>query len=303
MRLNRALGLASLTVALAANAAVAATVFDQLYPAKGGVPSLPYPFSALVDDLRARTGAEIQLGFIPLGRSLQRYGANPDYFTSPRIVLAVTANGKSGAPLRDRLFMGYQPAVGAVEIIAFDDATGHFRFRQVEDYRAEGRQTFTEIDEEACVSCHQSRAPIFAAPPWDETNANPRVMAMLPNAVQGLAIRQDFDGIDQFARSVQRANRLPAAVQLKHALVGKDPSESMADALAKAFPSGISISDPKIPNRDPIALVDEGLPPLQVLETEGVFNPETPRKLAPLWMPGMTAAEDALRLIEEAGIP
>src|SRR4051812_44228765 len=102
-QLNRALGLASLTLALAANTAAAATVFDQLYPAKDGELSLPYPFSALVDDLRARTGAEIQVGFIPAGRSLQRFAADPDYFSSPRIILAVPGNGTSAIPLRDRL--------------------------------------------------------------------------------------------------------------------------------------------------------------------------------------------------------
>jgi mono/diheme cytochrome c family protein len=297
-RLNRASGLASLTFALAANTAVAATVFDQLYPAKDGELSLPYPFSALVDDLRARTGAEIQVGFIPLGRSLQRFAADPDYFSSPRIILAVAGKGKSATPLRDRLFMGYQPAANAVEIIAFDEVKNQFRFLQVEDYRAEGRQTLTGIDEQTCVSCHQSRAPIFAAPPWDESNANPKVVAMLPGAVEGLAVRQDFDGIDQFARSVQRANRLAAAIGLKHALSTMSPSES----LIKAFPDGVSIIDPKIPNRDPVTLLNSGSPLLKVLQAEGVFDPETKRRPVSVWRPGLTAVEDATAVIEEAGV-
>lgn len=299
LRLNRALGLASLTLVLAANTAVAATVFDRLYPAKDGTLFLPYPFSALVDDLRARTGAEMQLGFIPLGRSLQRFAADPDYFTSPRIVLAVPGNGKATVPLRDRLFMGYQPAANAVEIIAFDEAKGQFRFLQVEDYRAQGRQVLTRIDEETCISCHQSRGPIFAAPPWDESNANPRVVAMLPGTVQGIAIRQDFDGIDQFARSVQRANRLAVAIELKHALSIESPSES----LTKAFPDGISIIDPKIPNRDPVTLLKSGSPLVEVLQAKGAFDPETKRNPVAVWMPGLTAAEDAAAVIEEAGIP
>lgn len=303
MRLNRALGLASLTLVLAANSAVAATVFDRLYPTKDGELSLPYPFSALVDDLQARTGAEIQLGFIPLGRSLQRFAADPDYFASARIILAVPGNGKSASSLRDRLFMGYQPAANAVEIIAFDDAKGQFRFLQVEDYRAQGRQVLTGIDEETCLSCHQSRGPIFAAPPWDESNANPMVVAMLPSAVEGLAVRQDFDGIDQFARSVQRANRLVVATQLKHALSIKDPSESFGGALTKAFPEGVSIIDPKIPNRDPVTLFKSGLPLLEVLQANGAFDPETKRRPVPVWTPGLTAGEDAVEMIEEAGTP
>jgi hypothetical protein len=303
LRFNRTLGLAALAFALAANMCAATTVFDQLYPARDGELSLPYPFSALIDDLRARSGAELQVGFIPLGRSLQRFAADPDYFASPRIILAVSGNGSSHLPLRDRLFMGYQPAVNAIEIIAFDDTAGQFRFLQIEDYRAESRQSFTAIDEATCVSCHQSRAPIFPASPWDETNANARIAAMLPTTVQGLAVRQDFDGIDQFSRSVHRANRLVTAAQLKRALSGKQPSEANVEVLAKAFPEGISIIDPKIPNRDPSVLLDPQLPLLAVLQAKGIFDPETPRRPHVQWLPGLTATDDAARLIEEADAP
>lgn len=299
MRFNRTLGLAALAFTLAAHAALATTVFDQLYPAKDGELSLPYPFSALVDDLRARSGAELQVGFVPLGRSLQRFAADPDYFASPRIILAVSANGVSQLQLRDRLFMGYQPAVNAIEVIAFDDAAGQFRFLQVEDYRGGGRQSFTAIDEATCVACHQSRAPIFPASPWDETNANPRIAAMLPKSFEGLLVRQDFDGMDQFSRSVHRANRLLVARVLKQAL----PTAVDTEILAKAFPDGLSIIDPKIPNRDPTVLVDEGRPLLEVLQAQGVFDPETKRSALIQWQPGLTAREDALRLIEEADAP
>jgi hypothetical protein len=303
LRSSRTLGLAALAFGLAANAPLATTVFDRLYPASGGELALPYPFSALVEDLRARGGAELQLGFIPLGRSLQRFAADPNYFTSPRIILAVSGNGASRPPLRDRLFMGYQPAVNAIEIIAFDDTAGRFRFLQVEDYGGESRQSFTAIDEETCISCHQSRGPIFPASPWDETNANPRIATLLPATVEGLSVRQDFDGIDQFSRSVHRATRLLAAMQLKRALLAKPPAEAADEALTKAFPQGISVIDPKIPNRDPSVLLDSQKPLLAVLQAEGVFDPETPRRPEALWMPGLTAVEDAERLIEEADIP
>lgn len=303
MRLNRTLGLAALAFTLAADAALATTVFDQLYPAKDGELSLPYPFSALVDDLRARSGAELQVGFVPLGRSLQRFAADPDYFASPRIILAVSGNGPSRLPLRDRLFMGYQPAVNAIEIIAFDDMAGQFRFLQIEDYRRGSRQSFAAIDEATCVACHQARAPIFPASPWDETNANPRIVAMLPKTFEGLSVRQDFDGMDQFSRSVHRANRLLVARELKLALPSKEPSETDTEILAKAFPDGLSIIDPKIPNRDPTLLVDEGRPLLEVLQARGVLDPETKRSALIQWQPGLTAREDALRLIEEADAP
>jgi hypothetical protein len=303
LRSSRTLGLAALIFALAANAALATTVFDQLYPAKDGELALPYPFSALVQDLRARGGGELQLGFIPLGRSLQRFAADPNYFTSPRIILAVSGNGLSKLPMRDRLFMGYQPAVNAIEIIAFDEAAGRFRFQQIDNYGGDSQPSLTAIDEATCVSCHQSRGPIFPASPWDETNANPRIVAMLPAGIAGLPIRQDFDGIDQFSRSVHRATRLLAATELKRALATKPAGVPEAEALAKAFPEGISVIDPKIPNRDPSVLLDSQLPLLAVLQAEGVFDPETPRRPEVLWMPGLTAAEDAQRLIEEADIP
>lgn len=281
-----------------ASTAIAETAFDRLYPADHGAPSLPFPFSALVEDLKARTGAEIQLGFVPLGRSLQRYAADPHYFASPRIILAVTGNGKSGPPLRDRLFMGYQPAARAIEIIAFDETEGRFHFKQIDDYGPQGRSVPAELSEDVCATCHQSRGPIFSAPPWDETNANPRVVAALPKTFEGLPVHLDFDGLDQFARSVMRANRLLVATQLKRALAGQD-----ADSLAKAFPQGLDVIEPKIPNRDPLALVASGMPADKTLETRGVFAPETPRQPILLWKPGLTGPEDASRLIEEAELP
>lgn len=298
-RLLKGPGLAALILAMTAGAVPAETAFDRLYPASQGSLALPYPFARLVDDVKARTGAEIQLGFVPLGRSLQRYAADPDYFASPRILLAAIGNGKSGVPLRDRLFMGYQPAARAIEIIAYDDAEGRFKFTQIDDYGPQGRPAAAELDESTCVTCHQSRAPIFPASPWDETNANPRVVAALPAFIEGLGVRQDFDGLDQFSRSVLRANRLLVATELKRVLAG----QGGAGGLAKAFPQGLAVIEPKIPNRDPLALVASGTPPDKTLATDGAFAPETQRQSIVIWKPGLTAAEDAARLIAEAELP
>lgn len=281
-----------------AGAALAETVFDRLYPADHGALALPYPFSRLVEDVKARTGAEIQLGFVPLGRSLQRYAAAPHYFASPRILLAVIGNGKAGPSLRDRLFMAYQPAARAIEIIAFDEAEGRFHFIQVDDYGPQGQPATAALDEDVCATCHQARGPIFPATPWDETNANPRVAAALPPSVEGLAVRPDFDGLDQFSRSVQRANRLLVATQLKRALAGQD-----TDSLTRTFPQGLAVIEPKIPNRDPLALIASGLTAEKTLATDGVFAPETPRHPVLVWKPGLSAAEDAARLIGEADLP
>lgn len=298
-RLLKGAGLAALILAMTAGAALAETAFDRLYPADQGALVLPYPFARLVDDVKTRTGAAIQLGFVPLGRSLQRYAADPEYFASPRILLAVIANGKTGPLLRDRLFLGYQPAARAIEVIAYDDAEGRFKFMQIDDYGPQGRPLAAALDETICVTCHQSRAPIFPASPWDETNANPRVVAALPARVEDLGVGQDFDGLDQFSRSVMRANRLLVATQLKRVLAGAGD----ADGLAEAFPQGLAVIEPKIPNRDPLALVAAGTPPDKTLATDGAFAPETPRRPILIWKPGLTAAEDAARLIGEAELP
>jgi hypothetical protein len=269
---------------LAFSQAVAAqSAFDKLFPSL----DLPQPFAALVADIR-KGGNETQVGFVPLGRSLQRYAADPHYFASPRIIVAVT-NG----PLRDRLFLGYQPAARSIEIISFDEAEGVFNFQEVKDYGGQGKPTLPAVADETCAGCHQSRAPIFAAAPWAETNANPKVVAALPKTVQGLDVRQDFDGIDQFARSVERANRLTAAVKLWNA----------GDDMAKNFPRGLSIADPKLPDRDPLTLMEQGMPSAKLLEPEGAFSAETPRPRMEIWSPNsLRAVEDARQLFRETGI-
>jgi hypothetical protein len=271
------------TLLALAQAAMAGSAFDKLYPTL----ELPHPFAALVQDIRKR-GGETQVGFVPLGRSLQRYAADPDYFKSPRIIVAVTAG-----PLRDRLFIGYQPKARALEVISFDEAEGAFKFQEVKEYGERRRAALAPLAAETCAVCHQSAGPIFAAAPWAETNANPKVVAALPAVVEGLAVGQDFDGIDQFARSVERANRLAAAVKLWRA----------GDGMANRFPKGISIADPKLPDRDPMALVEVGMPPAKVLEPEGAWSAEAPRGHVEVWSPNsLRAVEDAERLFHEAGI-
>ncbi len=69
-----------------------ASLLTQLFP-----DGLPYPFEAALDRLRTLAGPEnVQTALIPLGRSLQRYAADPDYFASPRLVVAVTGDRAAG---------------------------------------------------------------------------------------------------------------------------------------------------------------------------------------------------------------
>jgi hypothetical protein len=266
-----------------AQAATAQSAFDKLFPS----PNLPQPFAALLSAIR-KGGNETQIGFVPLGRSLQRYAADPEYFKSPRIIVAVT-----GGPLRDRLFLGYQPAARSIEVISFDEAEGHFSFQEVKDYGPGTQAKLATAAGETCAVCHQARGPIFAAAPWAETNANPKVVAALPRTAAGLDVRQDFDGIDQFARSVERANRLTVALTLWNA--GAD--------MARNFPRGLSIADPKLPDRDPLALMEQGVASAKLLEPDGPSSAETPRPRVEIWSPnGLRAVEDAKQLFREAGI-
>ena len=93
------------------------SLFDELF----AVPStaaqgddarydVPFPFERLLAELNARIApAEVTGVLIPLGRSLQRHAADPDYFSLSRVGVAGTDDaGAPGRPfLEDRLYLGY----------------------------------------------------------------------------------------------------------------------------------------------------------------------------------------------------
>jgi len=300
---------------------LAASAFDRLYPASGNEIRLPHPFGDLLADLSRKSGAaEIQTGFVPLGRSLHRYAADPDYFASPRIIAGVTGEGTSGIALKDRLYLGYQPASEAIEIISYDEALGRFVFQEVIDYGPNKPGRLRQVEDAECGSCHQAKGPIFAAAPWSESNANPAVIARLGKSYHGLPVKQDFVGLDLFDRSTQRANRLTAAAMLwrdgcssrtcRAALLGEvlrfklEPkgyevkNTSFVADLAAKWPKGLALANSKIPDRDPVALLANATSPSDVIETTGVFNPETPRAPLIIWQPGQDSAAQAVRLVD-----
>ena len=128
---------------------------------------------------------------IPLGRSLQRNSAAPDFFAYPRAVVAVDAEpaGTGDPYLKDRLYLGYQEKANLLEVISYNEDAGRFEFQVVTDYRAGGTPRVMYANRTLCVACHQNAAPIFSRAVWDETNANPRVAALLASQ------RKDFHGI------------------------------------------------------------------------------------------------------------
>ena len=80
-------------------------------PAEGGslfdsiaADGVPFPFEALVRKIERQAGCTlspcVSSVLIPLGRSLQRAVAAPDFFASPRVVVAVTGEGRGPSSSR-----------------------------------------------------------------------------------------------------------------------------------------------------------------------------------------------------------
>ncbi len=275
---------------------------DALFP-----DGLPHPFDALLDALRARVGPEnVATALLPLGRSLQRFAAAPDYFASPRLVVAVTgdrAAGPGDPRLADRLFLGYLPAADVIEAISYNPAAGRFEFEEVVGYSTGAVPAPAE--RRVCLACHQAGGPIFSRPLWSETNANPAIaarLAPLGASFHGAPVRQTVDGLEAFDAATDRANRIALANWL-WAQACPDPACRAAlltaalrlgltgtGALRRPpsrrppprFPDGVAIVSPDLPNRDPLLGNDAG----DSLQATGALDPETPRGPLLIWRPG-----------------
>lgn len=257
---------------------------------------VPFPFSALLAQIRTELQREsasdselFNAVLIPIGRSLQRNTAAPDYFHSPRVVVAVHGESETpGAPLlKDRLYLGYQPQSGVLEVISYNEAMGRFEFQIVKDYREHATPQLYYAPRMICMACHQNQAPIFSRPLWRETNANPKVAAellKLSTQFQTIPIKRGIDipaAIDAatdtangFALSQQlwregcalmesaldcRATLLNALLQLRLS-GGKgyaDDGPLRLDTIRKAWqarwPGGLTMPNPDLPDRDPLA--------------------------------------------------
>ena len=181
---------------------------------------VPFPFSALSERIRARLaqgeyngGTRVVL--IPMGRSLQRTAAAPDFFKYPRIVFAVTGEPATderdaGMLLKDRLYIAYLEKTGLLEVISYNEAAGRFEFQLVKDYRRGGQPRVVYANRAICISCHQNHAPIFSKAVWSETNANGHVAQLLRS--QGgdfdLSAQANIDYPDDVDKATVRANTL-----------------------------------------------------------------------------------------------
>ena len=285
---------------------VGRSLFDRLFAvSRGGHAAieLPFPFEALLTRIDAHLQRDpdsplppAKRVLIPLGRSLQRSAAAPEYFAYPRVVVAVDSQPAAAGALllKDRLYIGYQEQSAVLEIISYNEAAGRFEFQLVTDYRAGGNPRVLYANRSVCFACHQNGAPIFSRALWDETNANPRVAELLlasgqrfhgiapdrgvdvPYAIDnateranGLALTQRLwrEGCGGEDAAAQRCRAGLFAAALRHALSGgqiwtpdeafeRDVGVPLRTEARRRWPGGLAVVSADIPNRNPLQGVD-----------------------------------------------
>jgi mono/diheme cytochrome c family protein len=202
------------------------SLFDYLVTEQHGdrtVYKVPFPFTALVKKIEQELGSDdrgspLKRVLIPLNRSLQRHAAKPEYFAYPRAVIGVDSEppmraGFSGMFLKDRLFLGYQEKADILEVISYNEAAGRFEFQVVRDYGPDKKPKVLYANRALCTACHQNQSPIFSRPLWDETNANPKIAALLEQQHAELyrfPARQGVDVPNAIDEATDRANELSA---------------------------------------------------------------------------------------------
>lgn len=331
---------------------VGRSLFDFLVTERDGPAmryNVPFPFSALLATIDARLehpaggGSPLKRVLIPLGRSLQRLAAAPEFFTFPRVVVAVDGEaaalpGQSGMLLKDRLYLGYQEKSGIIEVISYNEAAARFEFQVVKDYHPGGPPQVFYANRTLCTVCHQNQAPIFSRAEWQETNANPTVASLLQGARRefyGMPIDQGVDIPLAIQSAADRANRFTGVQRLWQqgcgemddaavacraaALIGalqyrlsngrgfdrhsrayrEDFVEVVAHHLNTRWPGGLQISNPDLPNRNPLqgfALTDvanvEETDMMRAANVSAPFDPLNPRAPLEAW-----GAEASDRLI------
>jgi mono/diheme cytochrome c family protein len=191
------------------------------------VQAVPFPFSALLQRIASRTVRDARSAvptavLVPLGRSLQRTSAAPEFFAFPRAVVAVVAEPSSSRDpyLKDRVYLGYQEKANVIEVISYNEDEGRFEFQVVTDYRPGGTPKVAYANRTLCVACHQNAAPIFSRAVWDETNANPAVAKALDKERKhfyGIPVDRGIDVPNAIDDAKLRANQFAV-----HQLLWKD---------------------------------------------------------------------------------
>lgn len=234
---------------------VGRSLFDFLFATTDseGTPTyeIPHPFEALTahlsDYLITTSTRPLQQVLIPLGRSLQREAAAPNYFHFPRAVVAAEAEPQLVADkplirLKDRLYLGYQEKTGVLEVISYNEAAARFEFQIVHNYRAGATPDVRYAERGTCAGCHQNLAPIFADEPWSESNSNPAVAAGLRTVAESFYGIPAFVGMDipgLINVSAQRANLFSAHQAFWKEGCGRDTTQETAGCRADAAYSAL----------------------------------------------------------------
>ncbi|MGH8177955.1 MAG: hypothetical protein ACREV5_17010, partial [Steroidobacter sp.] len=300
-----------------------ASLFDLITMQANGVRDVPFPYEKLLNRIEAAAGCSagapcVLSVLLPLGRSLQRVAASPDFFASPRIVSAVVGEGRGARLLRDRLYIGYQERSALIEVISYNEAAGRFEFQLVKNYREGTQPDVFHARRDVCLACHQNHGPIFSRQVWDETNANPVIAARLEEhhtTFQSIAARGSTDISNAVDDATDRANRisltnvlwedgcgvkeagarcrtgaLTAALQFAltgHRAYDADPSftSEVAATLLRSsqrlWPGGLAIPNPDVPNRNPLAANESGLAQSHVPAVFEALAPRAPLEILP----------------------
>lgn len=293
-----------------------ASLFDAI-TMKEGRQVVPFPFEKLISGFEAAAGCERRPActraiLLPLGRSLQRVAASPDFFAHPRVVVAVVEDG-AGRLLRDRLYLGYQDKAGVIEVISYNETLGRFEFQVVRNYQAGQVPQVSYARRAVCVSCHQNQGPIFSRQVWLETNANPQIASRLAehaSTFHGVPARGALDTANAIDDATDRSNRLALVQQLwrqgcgdgavgdrcrrgvfiaslQFTLTGgraygsaggfqRDVIDRLQANARLRWPAGIAIPDADLVNRDPLA-VPPNSDPMTLVHVPARFDPLTPR--------------------------
>jgi hypothetical protein len=226
---------------------------------------VPFPFTALLEQIETEVGLSepsLKEVLIPLGRSLQRNAANPDFFAFPRAVVAVDQGpalrpDRSGMLLADRLYLGYQEKAATIEVISYNEAAGRFEYQVVRDYREGGAANVYYADRPTCIACHRNHAPIFSKPLWDETNANAAIAATLTalqDSFYGIPVARGVDIPNAIDDATDRANTYAALQRIwQEGCELPDAAEAVAcraDALLAVLQYRLAGNRHPAPDRD-----------------------------------------------------
>jgi hypothetical protein len=314
-----------------------ASLFDLITADAQGRRQIPFPFERLIARVESAAGCSepdpcTRSVLIPLGRSLQRVAAFPDFFAHPRVVSAVVAAGRGPSLLRDRIYLGYQDRTDLIEVISYNETLARFEFQLVKNYRADSTPQVVYAPRTVCIACHQNHGPIFSRQVWLETNANPLIATRLEQQhvdFHGVAARTTTDAANAIDDATDRANRLALVQRLWRDGCGDQPSGARCRTLAliaalqygltgeraydsrssefqrdvvetlgrnarSRWPAGIAVPNPDIPNRDPLAFTQSNAS-ISLANVSAQFEPLLPRQ--PLEIVGPSARELSDQLV------